>query len=121
MNPCKCGGEVHLDYQQGDYTGQYYYAICNDCGTEYPLKSNNRIDAEREWNNKKEEKTMKSDFEEIAGIAIRIMVEADSYKEDETVNSTAVRINAIKELADTIIGITGSMELELGESGEGLR
>ena len=54
MNPCKCGGEVHLDYRQGDYTGQYWYAICNDCETEYPLKSDNRIDAEREWNNRKE-------------------------------------------------------------------
>jgi len=51
LNTCKCGGEVHLDYLQGDYTGQYWYAICNDCSAEYPLKSNNRIDAEREWNN----------------------------------------------------------------------
>lgn len=64
---------------------------------------------------------MKSDFEEITGIATRIMVEADKYKKDETINSTAIRINEIKELADTIIGITGSMELELGESEEGLR
>lgn len=80
-----------------------------------------RIDAEREWNNRKEGKTMKSDFEEIIGIASRIMVEADKYKEDETINATAIRINAIKDLADTIIGITGSMELELGESEDGLR
>ena len=50
LNTCKCGGEVHLDYQQSDYTGQYWYAICNDCGTEYPLKADNRLDAVREWN-----------------------------------------------------------------------
>lgn len=50
LNTCKCGGEVHLDYQQGDYTGQYWYAICNDCGTAYPLKADNRLDAVREWN-----------------------------------------------------------------------
>ena len=54
LNTCKCGGEVHLDYQQGDYTGQYWYAICNDCGTEYPLKADNRLDAVREWNGCKE-------------------------------------------------------------------
>lgn len=50
LNTCKCGGEVHLDYQQGDYTGQYWYAICNECGTEYPLKADSRLDAVREWN-----------------------------------------------------------------------
>lgn len=50
LNTCKCGGEVHLDYQQSDYTGQYWYAICNDCGIEYPLKADNRLDAVREWN-----------------------------------------------------------------------
>ena len=54
LNTCKCGGEVHLDYQQGNYTGQYWYAICNDCGTEYPLKADNRLDAVREWNGCKE-------------------------------------------------------------------
>lgn len=121
MNPCKCGGEVHLDYQQGDYTGQHWYAICNDCEAEYPLKSDNRIDAEREWNNRKEGKTMKSDFEEITGIAIRIMEEAGAYKEDEAEDFTVTRIRYIKEFADTIIGMAGSMELELGESGDGLR
>lgn len=54
LNTCKCGGEVHLDYQQGDYTGQCWYAICDDCGTEYPLKADNRLDAVREWNGCKE-------------------------------------------------------------------
>ena len=51
MNTCKCGGEVFLDYRQGYYTGQHWYAICGDCGNEIPLNANNRIDAIREWNN----------------------------------------------------------------------
>lgn len=50
LNTCKCGGEVHLDYQKVGYTGQYWYAICNDCGAKYPLKADSRLDAVREWN-----------------------------------------------------------------------
>ena len=118
MNPCKCGGEVHLDYQQGDYTGQYYYAICNDCGAEYPLKSNNRIDAEREWNNRKEGKTMKDDFDEIIQIAKFIIKEAETYKEDEATYITETRISWISGHARTIVGIAETMECELGESEE---
>lgn len=64
---------------------------------------------------------MKRDFEEIVGIAIRIIAEADTYEEDETHDSTATRIKTIKEFSDTIIGIARSLELELGESEEGLK
>lgn len=56
MNYCKCGGEVFLEYQEADYTGKYWFAVCNDCGTVIPLKADNRIDAEREWNNMQESK-----------------------------------------------------------------
>ena len=54
MNTCVCGGEVDLDYQQANYTGQFWVAVCRECGKEVPLKADNRIDAEREWNNMQE-------------------------------------------------------------------
>lgn len=64
---------------------------------------------------------MKSDFEEIAGIATRIMVEAGAYREDEAPSITEVRVNWISGYARTIVGMAETMELELGESEEGLR
>ena len=118
MNPYKCGGEVHLDYQQGDFTGQYWYAICNDCGAEYPLKSNNIIDAEREWNNRKEKKTMKDNFDKIIQIAKFIIEYAETYKEDEATYITETRINWISGHARNIVGMAETMECELGESEE---
>ena len=63
---------------------------------------------------------MKSDFEEIIQIAKFIIEEAETYKEDEAPFITETRINWISGHAKSIVGITGSMELELGESGEGL-
>lgn len=64
---------------------------------------------------------MKSDFKEIIQIAKFIIEEAETYKEDEAPYITEVRINWISGQAKAIVGITGSMELELGESEEGLR
>lgn len=45
LNYCNCGGEVQLNHK-----GKRWYVVCNDCGKTYLLKSDNRVDAVREWN-----------------------------------------------------------------------
>lgn len=64
---------------------------------------------------------MKSDFDEIIQIAKLIIEETETYKEDEATYITESRINWISGYARTIVGIAETMELELGESEEGLR
>ena len=54
---------------------------------------------------------MKSDFEEITGIAIRIMEEAGAYREDEAPSITESRISWISSHARAIVGIAETMEL----------
>ena len=50
MNPCECGGEVYIRYEMEPIFGTHYTAVCEECGAVYPLMANNRIDAEKEWN-----------------------------------------------------------------------
>ena len=54
MNLCECGGEVHIEYREDTHDTQHWYAVCNDCETEYPLRATSRLDAIREWNECKE-------------------------------------------------------------------
>lgn len=50
MNPCECGGEVFLYYEMDVKQQIRLFAVCKECGAVYPLMANNRIDAEKEWN-----------------------------------------------------------------------
>lgn len=52
MNLCECGGEVTIEYDKKARFGTHYCAVCNDCGGIYPLVADNKIEAEKEWNEK---------------------------------------------------------------------
>ena len=64
---------------------------------------------------------IKSDFEEIVNMARDIIAEVNYYKEGEDSYLTSTRINFIEERAKDIVGITSSMQVERGESEEGLK
>ena len=66
-------------------------------------------------NNRKEGKTMKSDFDEIIQIEKFIIEEAETYKEDEAPHITESRISWISGNARTIVGIAETMECEVDE------
>lgn len=51
LNFCECGGEVDLVY-----TGLHYFIVCRECGYVYIVNANNRLDAIKEWNEKRWDK-----------------------------------------------------------------
>lgn len=50
LNPCECGGEVTIRYDEKGSLGTHWYAKCSECGAIYPLFADNRQEAEKEWN-----------------------------------------------------------------------
>lgn len=52
MRKCDiCNNDIIIDCEKGYKDGFHYLAICKICGKEYPLRSTDRQNAIKEWNN----------------------------------------------------------------------